>query len=131
MTNTLAGNTNEGFEYYNDKKEFIQNSAAIKDSEISFFEGFSSSVDRDISEAKGAVIGGTAGAKDTVIGIVRIDEKLVGNNSKTLNDQQVNGGRYPTGYPAWKTGTLVTDRVVRQPEKMRMVIDEGQYINMQ
>jgi hypothetical protein len=48
-----------------------------------------------------------------------------------LNDQQVNGGLYPTGYPAGKTGTLVTDRVVRQPEKMRMVIDEGQYINIQ
>ena len=42
-----------------------------------------------------------------------------------LNDQQVNAGLYPTGYPAGKTGTLVTDRVVRQPEKMRMVIDEG------
>jgi len=69
LTNILAGNTNKGSEYYNDKKEFIQNSAAIKDSEISFFEGLSSSVDRDISEAKGAVIGVATGAKDTVIGI--------------------------------------------------------------
>lgn len=60
-------------------------------------------------------------------GLVRVDEKLVGKNPKTLNDQQVNSGRYPTGYPAWKPGTTVTDRVVTEPEKMRMVIDSDQY----
>ena len=34
--------------------------------------------------------------------------------------------RYSTGYPAWKEGTLVTDRRIIRPEKMRMVIDDKQ-----
>ena len=34
--------------------------------------------------------------------------------------------RYSTGYPAWKEGTLVTDRRIVRPEKMRMVIDDKQ-----
>lgn len=65
-------------------------------------------------------------------GLVRVNENPANKNPKTLNDQQVNSSTYhPTGYPAWKSGTTVTDRVVTQPEKMRMVIDEGQYLNMQ
>lgn len=81
----MAGNTNEGSEYYNDKKEFLQNSAAIKDSEISFFEGLSSSVDRDISEAKGAVIGGGTGAKDTVIGIYEFLKHPIDNTKELIS----------------------------------------------
>ncbi|WP_430981475.1 VENN motif pre-toxin domain-containing protein [Alkanindiges illinoisensis] len=38
-------------------------------------------------------------------GLVRVDERSVSKTPKTLNDQQVNAGRYPTGYPAWKPGT--------------------------
>ena len=65
-------------------------------------------------------------------GLVRVNENPANKNPKTLNDQQVNSNTYhPTGYPAWKPGTTVTDRVVTEPEKMRMVIDEGQYLNMQ
>lgn len=32
-----------------------------------------------------------------------------------------------TGYPAWKPGTVVTDRVLTQNETMRMVIDQKQF----
>lgn len=33
---------------------------------------------------------------------------------------------HPTGYPAWKSGTEVVDRVLDKPERMRMVIDSDQ-----
>lgn len=85
LTNTLAGNTNKDSEYYNAKKEFIQNSAAIKDSEISFFEGLSSSIDRDISEAKGAVTGFATGAKDTIVGIYEFAKNPIDNTKELIN----------------------------------------------
>ena|GEM_PF-6545392 len=85
LTNTLAGNTNKDSEYYNAKKEFIQNSAAIKDSEISFFEGLSSSIDRDISEAKGAVTGFATGAKDTIVGIYEFAKNPIDNTKEFIN----------------------------------------------
>lgn len=34
---------------------------------------------------------------------------------------------YGTGYPAWKPGTTVKDRVVDQPETYRMVVSKDQY----
>ncbi len=81
----MAGNTNKDSEYYNAKKEFIQNSAAIKDSEISFFEGLSSSIDRDISEAKGAVTGFATGAKDTIVGIYEFAKNPIDNTKELIN----------------------------------------------
>lgn len=57
-------------------------------------------------------------------GLVRVD------GAKRLNDNQVaslSSNYHPTGYPAWKEGTVVRDRVVIQPEKMKMVINEAQY----
>lgn len=34
---------------------------------------------------------------------------------------------YGTGYPAWKPGTTVKDRVVDQPETYRMVVSKDKY----
>ena len=117
LTNTLAGNTNEGSEYYNDKKEFIQNSAAIKDSEISFFEGLSSSVDRDISEAKGAVIGVGTGAKDTVIGIYEFLKHPI-DNTKELISAAADAVKNPA-----QTAKNVSEGIDQGLEKYNTTID--------
>ena len=117
LTNTLAGNTNEGSEYYNDKKEFIHNSAAIKDSEISFFEGLSSSVDRDISEAKGAVIGVGTGAKDTVIGIYEFLKHPI-DNTKELISAAADAVKNPA-----QTAKNVSEGIDQGLEKYNTTID--------
>ncbi|MEF9956818.1 MAG: hemagglutinin repeat-containing protein [Acinetobacter sp.] len=117
LTNTLAGNTNEGSEYYNDKKEFLQNSAAIKDSEISFFEGLSSSVDRDISEAKGAVIGVGTGAKDTVIGIYEFLKHPI-DNTKELISAAAEAVKNPA-----QTAKNVSEGIDQGLEKYNATID--------
>lgn len=74
-------------------------------------------------------------------GLTRVNEEVSINKPskvKTENDSQIKGiiGKdnleyHATGYPAWKIGTTVTDRIVTKPEIMRMMIDEDQFINMQ
>lgn len=61
-------------------------------------------------------------------GLPRVD------GEKTANDlllKQQSGGIDPpywgTRRPAWKEGTVVTDKVVDQPRTMTMVIDQRQY----
>ena len=61
-------------------------------------------------------------------GLVRVGETKI----KSDNDILASTGKkslpyHPTGYPAWKEGTLVTDRRIMRPERMRMVIDHAQY----
>ena len=61
-------------------------------------------------------------------GLVRVGETKI----KSDNDILASTGKkslpyHPTGYPAWKEGTLVTDRRITRPERMRMVIDHAQY----
>ena len=68
-------------------------------------------------------------------GLTRVDK------AKEFNDDQVAANLglgskrqlpyHPTGYPAWKPGTEVVDRVLDKPERMRMVIDEKQKLNME
>lgn len=64
-------------------------------------------------------------------GLTRVDkikelsDDQIANNLGLENRWQLS--YHPTGYPAWKPGTEVVDRVLDKPEKMRMVIDKDQY----
>ena len=64
-------------------------------------------------------------------GLPRVDDLKTANDS--LLKQQSGGVNPPywgTQRPAWKEGTMVTDRVLEQPRTMTMTIDERQYVNM-
>ena len=61
-------------------------------------------------------------------GIVRVGSpKIKSDNDILASTGQKSLPYHPTGYPAWKEGTIVTDRRILKPEMMRMVIDEAQY----
>ena len=53
--------------------------------------------------------------------------KIKSDNDILASTGQKSLPYHPTGYPAWKEGTIVTDRRILKPEMMRMVIDEAQY----
>jgi filamentous hemagglutinin len=56
-------------------------------------------------------------------GLPRVDEiKAVSDSQQNLNQWD-----WTTQRPAWKEGTIVTDRVTAQPETYRMVLSEKQY----
>ena len=61
-------------------------------------------------------------------GVVRVGSpKIKSDNDILASTGQKSLPYHPTGYPAWKEGTIVTDRRILKPEMMRMVIDEAQY----
>ncbi|MDH2274472.1 hypothetical protein [Moraxella porci] len=64
-------------------------------------------------------------------GLVRVDKAKEFNDDQIANNLDLESrwqlSYHPTGYPAWKPGTLVTDRVLDKPERMRMVIDKEKY----
>ena len=64
-------------------------------------------------------------------GLPRIDEANTRNNDQI---KEMLGGNTPewwgTQRPAWKDGTVVTDRVITQPETYRMVVNQDQYDNL-
>lgn len=117
LTNTLAGSTNKGSADYNSKKEFIQNSAAIKDSEISFLERLNSSVDRDISGVKGAVTGVATTVKDTAVGIYEFAQHPI-DNTKELINSAVEAAKNPV-----QTAKNVSEGMDQGLEKYNTTID--------
>lgn len=64
-------------------------------------------------------------------GLVRVDSAKSSNDAQVATNLGLASSRdldyYSTGYPAWKPNTVVTERIITQPETMRMVIDERQY----
>ena len=61
-------------------------------------------------------------------GLVRVGGAKINSDNDILASTGKDSLPYhPTGYPAWKEGTLVTDRRIMRPEMMRMVIDHAQY----
>lgn len=65
-------------------------------------------------------------------GLPRIDDEKTAND--LLLTEQAGGVKPPywgTQRPAWKEGTIVTDKVVDQPRTMTMTIDKDQLIKMQ
>jgi filamentous hemagglutinin len=95
-------------------------------------EGFGLSAQRDFvpgKEHRAENI--NAGQVTDRDGLPRVD------GEKTANDlllKEQSGGidapYWGTQRPAWKEGTMVTDRVLDQPRTMTMTIDEGQYQKM-
>lgn len=111
------------------QKQMVENNFNVENPSFgdSAVRDFTATVDHPVVHRAENINAGQVTDRD---GLVRVDEKLAADPKlpKTFNDQQVNSSTYhPTGYPAWKEGTLVTDRVVTQPEKVRMVIDENQF----
>jgi len=65
-------------------------------------------------------------------GLPRVDDEKTAND--LLLTEQAGGVKPPywgTQRPAWKEGTIVTDKVVDQPRTMTMTIDKDQLIKMQ
>ncbi|MBK5533769.1 hemagglutinin repeat-containing protein [Pseudomonas sp. TH08] len=61
-------------------------------------------------------------------GLPRVDDQKTANDA--LLTEQAGGVKPPywaTQRPAWKEGTIVTDKVLDQPRTMTMVIDQTQY----
>ena len=88
LVDALGGNTNPNSDDYNEAKVLMDNSAAIKPSEVSFFEG----IGRDIRSGKGTVVGFSKGVgtgfTDTVKAIFSGAEKVVETTEDLINDPQ-------------------------------------------
>ncbi len=107
----------------------LPDDAAILNNFYRDADGFAQAAQRDFAP------GTTARAENINAGqVVDRDGLPRVDKAKALNEEQIKemiGLKQPsywgTSYPAWKEGTVVTDRVVTKSETYRMVIDEKQY----
>ena len=117
LTNTLSGNTNKASEYYNDKKEFIQNSAAIKDNELDFGEKLKSNFGDDAQRAKGFATGVATTIKDTIVGTYEYMKHPIDNTKELINSTVEAAKNYE------ETAKKVGESIDQGAEKYNATID--------
>lgn len=129
LTNTPAGSTDKNSPQYNDKKEFMQNYAAIQSDDLSIWEHVKTSADKDIGLVKGfgkGILTGGANLvesiSDSIKGLFGFITDPVGKTEKAVDK----ANQIKDNLPEITNEIVAQDRIAREKHATTLALYEMQ-----